>query len=234
MATRLSGRHTLSALARAGEWPSLTSLGHSTARAATVRVHPAARAASRRARPGRLCALPARRAVQPHRPLSWIQRLQWLSIHLVRQNGEPSGRFINIGDERATCVTQCRHPRRRDWRVLPLMVWLGRAVKVVHAAAYASRRGSLLTAPSGQERASRRHGTAPVSVREVAVNAFSHCFASRDAASAGAEIVSVQTSRSAIVPGAIAQRSTSVSAFSPAVHPRECRADFSHSLARDV
>ncbi len=109
--------------------------------------------------PGRLCAIPARRAVQRHRPLSRIQRLQWLSIHLVRQKRRTIRPFHKHRDERATCVTQCAATRDGVTGAClpPLMVWLGRAVKVVHAAAYASRRGSTVDrAPFAKERASRK------------------------------------------------------------------------------
>ncbi len=72
-ASRVENRfelRALSALARAGEWRSLASLGHSTARAATVWIHPAVRAASRRAWAGK-----AMRPFPPAAPSSDTDRL---------------------------------------------------------------------------------------------------------------------------------------------------------------
>ncbi len=106
------------ALARAGEWLSLTSLGHSTARAATVMVHlrpvppPVARG-----RKG-YAPVPARRAVQPHRPLSWFQLFQIPPLHRQRREAvRPLGLSRKHQNEQATHSPRTCYLCWRDWRV---------------------------------------------------------------------------------------------------------------------
>ncbi len=96
--------------------------------------------------PGRLRAVPARRAVQQHRPpfqivattKAAIQRSCHHEQELLTQANEALD-AITINSDRSD------HATRNSVTgacLPPSIIWLGRAVKVVHAAAYASRRGS--------------------------------------------------------------------------------------------
>lgn len=133
-------------MARAGEWRSLTSLRHSTERAATVASYGAARAASRCAQAGK-----AMRPFPPAAPFSATDRFlgfnNFKSHHSTGVIGKAATLFAQFDYyENPTGDLHPAHVLPRNGVtgacLPPLMVWLARAVKVVHAAAYASRRGS--------------------------------------------------------------------------------------------
>jgi len=123
------------ALARAGGRLRSLHSARPTARAATVSFHRAVRAASRRARLGRLCAIPARRARRPAAPTAFPQLRGFQMSLLNRQSRIATGlsaQFNKPRNEQATSSPPKRYPRWRDRRVPSAsMVWLARAVKVV-------------------------------------------------------------------------------------------------------